>query len=205
MDITNYNLAIDLPNEIPNYDPNPTNRAMYYILDNSENVVIFAEHDNNYHYWVSQTSVFDLDINDAILRHIAEHTDGKMLGKWDDFGRPELSWNTLYRKYKRFFPLNDEFKLTAANIKAEYLTVKDKCKALEADRDCYDLLADSFRTLSVRSKDPVSDYYKAKKLISEMESYDFLICSDNDEYRKLYSKIQEQCGDLYGSAMSIMR
>ncbi len=205
MNITDYNLAKDFPNEIPNYDPDPSNRAMYYILDNSENVIIMAEHDNNYHYWVSRTSVFDLDINDAILRHITECTDDKMLGKWDDFGRPELSWGVLYRKYKRFFRLNNEFNLTAADIKADYCAVKDKCRALEADRDYYDLLKDSLKTLSLRTKDPVKDYYNAKKLIKEMESYDYLICADNDEYRNLYSQIQEQCGDLYGGAMSIMR
>ena len=68
MDITSYNLAIDLPNEIPNYDPNPTNRAMYYILDNSENVVIFAEHDNNYHYWVSQISRWRTNKKDPSFR-----------------------------------------------------------------------------------------------------------------------------------------
>ncbi len=205
VNIADYNLIKDAGNVVPNYEPEPRNRAMYYFFDESDYVIIWAEHDNNYHYWTSRTKIDDTSINDAILCHIKGSTDGKILTKWDDYGMPDIKWHNLFNKYHRFYFLDGSFSLTAADIKADHLLIKEKCSSFVSDSKNLEYLNSALELLSERTGDPVKDYKGAIGLIEEMKALDFLTCSDNTDFRNLYSKIQGQCGSLYGEAMTIMR
>lgn len=205
MNIANLNKLKNVPNSTPTYDPDPSNRAMYYIFDHSDKLIIWAEHDNNYQYWVSETSVNDVSINEEILRYIANSTDNKIISKYDGDAGEGYTWRDLYQKYKRYFFLNENFTMSANDIRNDYLSIKEKNKLFENDLNNVSFLKNTLTKLSLRTGNIVSDYKNALPLIKEIESLDYLICSDNDEIRQLYHEIQEQKSDLYGGAMSIMR
>lgn len=69
--IKKFNKVSSLNSNKPNYEPDPKNRRidLYFTLDGD--VIIEGCADNNYTYWLSKTSVNDVELNAQIFNYIA--------------------------------------------------------------------------------------------------------------------------------------
>ena len=203
INITDYNAVNDLPDAIPSYKLRTDNMSLTYYFDENEFVYIKAEYDPNYYFWFSKTSINDIVINNMIIDEIVHAKKRKIM--YDSYGELGFVISKLNTMYCRWVDINDDLKMTAEDLKSEYESVREKCRAFEKDPNNIIVMRSAKEKMLVRTSDPASDYYNAKEEIDAVKKNDFLFCSDKEEFKKLYLELSGAANDLYGRYMSYSR
>ena len=122
-----------------------------------------------------------------------------------DYEHIGISLKMLYEMYSRKFLLVKGPDLSAAAIKREHDIIIRKCEEFAAVPDNMEYIKTAKDILSVRTDNPVEDYWNAYWLIKELEEKDFLYCFPDSKIREDYCLLRHYCAELYGGYTSSVR
>lgn len=196
-----------------------TRRVIEFAYLPGDEVLILGSMDGQYPFWVSQTSVHDVETNTAIA-------DAVLFDDFSTFTNRFTKLGALTRnRYQRRFNLSgtsintpfdygfssepDQIKywgrFMAQGISSHYLRIKELCAYRELDGRYLGFLKSYLAMLQNQTGDAVKDYESKRRLIELLEAEDYLYASDNADIRHAYVMVREEISSLYNAYMSIVR
>ena len=230
-DIASLNRVAEDVSVIPNYTPKLEHRRVDFYYADHDQVLIAGVSDNNYIFWLSRTRLDDAETNKAVFDYIScadptmfAHLDAaaRKLGYGSEqlrsFYRDSLVyvggedpapddqvWRTPFgvRYIKSEEKNNGSY--FASGIKGFRYQLERRCAFREAEGRYLEVMRWNLATLRKTSGDPVDDYESKRQLIELIHEERYLLCSDNEEVRKLYLQLDRECSQMYNAYMSIVR
>lgn len=205
----------------PNYPQDlDAKRTIDFAFLPDDKMLLVASMDGAYPYWVSVTSVDDVETNTAIA-------DAVLFESFSTFTslHPKLS-NLMCDRYRRRFSVSDgtihtpfEYGFSsepeqikywgrhaAVGIRRHYHEVKELCRLRALDGSYLPFLQSYLQMLETRtSDDDVRNYEDKRMLMKLITSEDYLYLSENESIRSTYVEARQRIGQLYNLYMSIVR
>jgi len=221
-EIEQYNMVNDSNAAIPKY--NIGNKETYITLyfNNSSDVIIVGNVDNNYIYWLSVTNTEDVELNEQIFNHVAndcvinvahEYKALKQANiKYDELKdyysvrltrvhTHNMAWQTPFGHYYGKDNIEKNGYFFARDIKGFVNSVHVRCELREAGGK-YEAVLEEYE--AVLSAADTYDY-RVRTLDELLKAESYLNISLNENVRKSYKKCCEMCSKLYNAYMTAAR
>ena len=216
---------------VPTYTPKPEHRRVDFYYVDHDQVLIAGVADNNYIFWLSRTRLDDVETNKSVFDYIScakptqfAHFDAvaRKLG----YGKEQLRgfyrdslvyvgsensapndhvWRTPFGVWYVKSEEKNNGSFFASGIKSFRYQLKRRCRYREAEGRYLEVMRWNLATLEEDSGDPVKDYESKRQLIDLIHEERYLLCSDNEEVRKLYLRLDRRCSQMYNAYMTIVR
>ncbi len=205
----------------PKYDISGRKPWINLYFNNGGEIVIVGNVDNNYIYWLSVTKTEDLQTNERIFNYVAA---GNILGVTQQYKALEQAgisyaelknyycvkimrssdgkkWHTPFGCYYGEDNAAQHGMFFARSVKYFVGTVHRKCEQREAGGKYEAVLEIYLQQLKTAD----SYDYRVQLIEEILKSEDYLILSENENIRRLYSECIGICGKLYNDYMTASR